>query len=1298
MSETINFLFQSRDKGHFELQVKESWSGRTVRGNFIPPYTTKQLNLLLKKLNTLQNNNTQNLREIGYRLFLSLCGMDVTSPLPLNARPHEAEQSVQALLRGVIQRTLRRRGTVALTFSFGVGCDEFVRYPWELLHNGDLFLLGSGIFTLTRALIDADDVGGCELPVHPPMRVLYIGSSPLDCAPLETEISFEALERGFSPLIASGQVFLDRLEPPTFDQLVRYLSSYGGAGVFDDSDTSIPCYIVHFDGHGAYGRLCPNEECKAVNDAEVRRCTNCGQSLSRVNPQTYLCFCNEEGYNQFIDAQSLRDLFVSSDVRLAVFSACETAMVAAEGPHCQKRPGANPVDASLATALVSAQVPAVVAMPFSLQDDLSPTFMSHFYEALADGRTLEEALARARQAMLPLQQSWFIPVLYRRVTESDVAPVPLLVSREQPEEHDAPLAHLGSFTTFVGRERELRELDALLLAVSANGANARTAQRQRHNPHHIAVTGSAGIGKSALALEVVRRHQDKFPGGVVGVSLEGGKTFHEALIEIIHYLHIPTRLQSTVDSEHRARLVMGTLRSLASRELPCLLLLDAFEEVRDRNELETWLQFICALPAEVTVLVTSQSNPENMLALENAHCRWYEYRVGKMTDADQLQLFMELAQASGLDQRIHLDDPYQQEILREICSLLDGYPLGAELIFGTARTIEGQVYTPEAATRSLEEVRDELRSSPLAGILTVLEVSSRRLSASARLLLAYLSAFKLPFSREQIALLFQDMVAGTTDGIATLASASLEDAAADSPLQMLVRNWRASRDELVQSSFVQFDGRVYTIHPQIRHFAVSQLPGEERRRVHRIVASYYMHLPQPSPEEWFAAFEHLESAGESQDLQNAVSLAVRASWALYGRGYTAELRAMLQRAGVHAVRLHDTTGEGRIQCCMGALMRHLGRYMEAEACLRSSLAFHQQKGEAQDAAWALYELAVLSREEANFAQAEAYLEEAKVNFVQAQDERGSLWLALVRGELQRGYGNYRPALELFEQAVKGLRQLKDQEGYAWALRDLGATKGALGYYTRALTDNEEALRTFDNLNMVGAQAWVLADRGEIYLHQGKLDAAQQQGRESLRLFQAQSMLRGEGWSLRLLGNVARARGDVEHAQLYYNEALRIFASLSDRVDEARVLNALGAVAYTRGEYQEAQSYYEQALTRVQEQNVLLIEAQTLWGLGDIARAWRRFSEAEHYYTRSGQFADRLALPAMQCAVLRRQGLLRQAEGKYQDALRYLVQALVLDQRQEHPVRQELAQCIHTLVREQHLDDEYSQLKSQYALA
>jgi tetratricopeptide (TPR) repeat protein len=1277
------------------LKVKESWSGRVVSGNFVPPYTSKQLNALQKKLTSLDSSDAE-LRENGHRLFLALCG----SETPGTNRREASEQSVQAMLRSVIQRTLRRRGTVALTLNFGPGCDEFVRYPWELLHNGDHFLVVSGIFTLTRALLRPDMPAGCELPVHPPLRVLYIGSSPTDCDTLETEQSFAALERGLATPMENGDVFLDRLEPPTFDELVRYLNSCGGVSMLDDRETTIPCYVIHFDGHGAYGRLCSRNDCNTLNEAHEHTCRICDGPLSRVKAQTYLCFCNEDGGNRFIDTQSLRELFLSSDVRLAVFSACETATVSEEYTPHHRRHAA--VDATLATALVMAQVPAVVAMPFSLQDDLSPTFVYHFYEALADGRTLEEALSRARQALLPThQKSWFIPVLYRHVVEGQESPVPLLAKEDAPQEYDHPLAHLNPSSLYVGREQELQDLNALLAAARGEQFSSGTSHlKLRPGTHHIALTGPPGIGKSALAGEVVRRNQEQFPGGVIGVSLEGSKSFGDALLEMLHALHAPPKTNPVANLSQRERAVVGTLRSRASRELPCLLLLDGFEEVKDRAELETWLHFLCSLPQEVVVLVTSRSNPENMLVLEGVYCRWYEYRVGNMADADLLKLFAELASATGLDQRIHLDDPQQQAVLQEICTLLDGYPLGAQLIFGTAQKIRGRVFTPEAATRSLEEVRDELQRTPLEGILAVLEVAYRRLTPLAQLLLAYLACFKLPFSREQILMLVAPETLSSEESARLLLTfhtheQNAKHQAGEIVPAELAQNWRAARDELVQASFIQFDGRVYTIHPQVRYFALSQLPLEERRRVHRVVAAYYCHLPQPSPEEWFAAFEHFEEAGEPQDLQEAVRVAVQASWALNGRGHVLELLSILRRAGVHVSLLGDKRGEGQVQCCLGGILRQQGHYSEAEACLRSSLEFHKALHDYYDAGRALYELAMLFREEGNFQQAGIYAQEALSLFREVGHATGEARMQLVMGEVRRGCGAYYDALGHFDLALTSFDHLHNKEGCAQALRDRGTVYAALGQYTKALNDCEEALRLFSELGLRTGQAWVLTDESSVYTDQGKLDLAEKLGSEAMAIFREHGIRRGEGWALRAMGDIARERRNAAKARIQYEEAQAIFHELGDRVDSARVLCSLGAIFFDESEYLAAKEMYEQAQAIAHEQGAKQIDGRALRGLGDVARVFHQFAEAERCYQKAATIAIDLDTPAEHCAVLRRQGLLYQAQEKYREALDCWVHVLALDVRLRHPARTDLQEKVSILVAEHHLEELYAEFCRQY---
>ena len=1320
MGETLNLLFRSREDGSYELQVRESWSGRMVSGNFIPPYTAKQLDALQKKLNTLESSSHE-LREIGQRLFLALCGTN-SLEAPGTRRRESSEQSVQAVLRSVIQRTLHRRGTVALTLSFTPECDEFMRYPWELLHNGELSLLASGVFTLTRALYRPDEPAHNELPVHPPFRILYMSASPGGFPVLETERSFEAMARALFDLLEDGRVQLDRLEQVTYDQLVSYLSSYGGASVLDDNETSIPCYAIHFDGHGAYGRLCPDEDCQTLNEPGARRCADCDKLLTRVKPQTYLCFCDEEGNNRYIDTETLRDLFLSSDVRLAVFSACETATFAGEsGSGIQGTQGMQrhkvPVDKTLATALVMAQVPAVVAMPYSLQDDLSPTFMFHFYEALAQGRTLEEALARARQALLPMhQKSWFIPVLYRHRGEGQVGPVALLADQEAPEEHDHPLAHLGgAASSFVGREQELRDLEELLTAAARldEPAGENGHQRLRPGVHHIALTGPAGIGKSALALEAAERNREKFPGGVIGVSLQGGKSFGEALIEIAHFLHISARAVQTANPVARAKQVLNAFQPLADRGFPCLLVLDGFEEVKERAEVSAWHRFLCALPRHVVVLLTSRANPSIAGVLEGVTCRWYEYSVGKMMNADLLKLFKELATVNGLHDRIHLDDLQQQAILQDICTLLDGYPLGAELIFGTAHTIEGKVFTPEAATRSLEEVCAELRETPLAGIWAVLEVAYLRLSPPARLLLSYLSAFKLPFSHEQIVMLVEPKTPAALRATVRLEREHLLDDARTDGQELLrqagtvvpeelAKNWRAARDELVQGSFIQFDGRVYTIHPQVRHFALSYLSEEERSRVHRVMAAYYSSLPQPSPDEWFAAFEHLEGAGgsgEPHDLQTAVHLAMRASWALQGRGRAAELRLMLRRAEGYALQLDDKTGEGQILCCLGAILRQLGQYVESLTCLTRSLTLHREQQERDEAGWALYELAMLMREEGHFQQAGGYAQDAIGLFREVGDSNGEAWMQVTLGEVARGYGRYPQALDYFEQALVNFRNLPvDEEGYAWALRNRGTVYEALGLYSEALNDFEESLRLFNTLGLRFRQAWVRADMSAVYSNQGDYGQAERECSAALTTFHEQDVRRGEAWALRVMGDIARKQKKSAEAISYYEKALTIFSGLGGRNDQARVFISLGAISFDEGEYLEAQEQYKHALTIAQEQGVRPIEGRALRGLGDVSQALRHFSEARHYYEQATTIATDLNTSGERCAVLRRQGTLAHAQEQYHNALNYWMQALALDQRLGHPTRKDLQQRIETLVKEHDLEEVYATLLQEYELS
>ncbi len=123
------------------------------------------------------------------------------------------------------------------------------------------------------------------------------------------------------------------------------------------------------------------------------------------------------------------------------------------------------------------------------------------------------------------------------------------------------------------------------------------------------------------------------------------------------------------------------------------------------------------------------------------------------------------------------------------------------------------------------------------------------MSSPARLLLSYLAAFRFPFSREQIMMLLVPetlvvMKAPQKYGVSSNHGQNQDEVSMVNSEEevilpaVLTENWRAARDELVQTSFMQFDGQIYAIHPQVRYFALSLLPLEERRRVHRLVVRY----------------------------------------------------------------------------------------------------------------------------------------------------------------------------------------------------------------------------------------------------------------------------------------------------------------------------------------------------------------------------------------------------------------------------------------------------------------------------
>lgn len=242
-----------------------------------------------------------------------------------------------------------------------------VSLPWELLYHKET----REHLSLTEAtpLVRYLDVQRpYELPAFlAPLRILVVLSNPKGTTPLDLEKERAAIEKSWATL---DDVEVDIIEQVTRQQLQNALSEK-------------PYHVLHFMGHGSF-------------DEET------GQGT--------LLLEGEHGEPVPMSGHTLgvwlRDM---PSMRLVFLNACETARGAQDA---QQDPFAG-----VATALVMAGVPAVVAMQLTVADWAAISFAEGFYRSLSQNKPVDAAVVEGRKEILAEKEGafdWAIPVLFMR--------------------------------------------------------------------------------------------------------------------------------------------------------------------------------------------------------------------------------------------------------------------------------------------------------------------------------------------------------------------------------------------------------------------------------------------------------------------------------------------------------------------------------------------------------------------------------------------------------------------------------------------------------------------------------------------------------------------------------------------------------------------------------------------------------------------------------------------------------------------------------------------------------------------
>jgi len=239
----------------------------------------------------------------------------------------------------------------------------------------------------------------------------------------------------------------------------------------------------------------------------------------------------------------------------------------------------------------------------------------------------------------------------------------------------------------------------------------------------------------------------------------------------------------------------------------------------------------------------------------------------------------------------------------------------------------------------------------------------------------------------------------------------------------------------------------------------------------------------------------------------------------------------------------DRLAEARVLGTLGQVYERLGRYPESVDHMRQSLAIHREVGQRRRAAMQLGNLGVLFERMGRYREAAEHDDAAAAIFREEGDERFECYVyANVAVRLERE-GRYEEALELLDRVLAVGRRHGVSELEAHALTTLGTVYRGLGRHAEALDQLELALdlgRTIGErgqeaytLNSLGETARLLAEPVTALTHHEAAEAVARQigyRREYARA------LAGQGHAHDALGDGDRARG-------LWREALEIYTDL-----------------------------------------------------------------------------------------------------------------------------------------------------------
>lgn len=722
------------------------------------------------------------------------------------------------------------------------------------------------------------------------------------------------------------------------------------------------------------------------------------------------------------------------------------------------------------------------------------------------------------------------------------SPLTYLTGSGQATQHKLPVPS----TPLIGREQEVATACALL---------------RRPEVRLLTLTGTGGVGKTRLGLQIARELVKDFVDDVYFVSL----------VPISDpELLIPTIAQTLGLSEVGDQSLLERLTAfLQAKRL--LLFLDNFEQViRAAPRLIDLLEKCSSLKILVTSREVLRVRDEQEFLVEPLALPNLSYlpEPEAMSHYAAIALFLQRVRFIMPDFQI---TPANAATIATMCTHLDGLPLALELAAARLKLL-----SPEALMARLEHRFAVLTQGPrdvhrrqqtlrntLQWSYDLLDTGEQRLF---RRLAVFVGGSTLE-AAEAVCVVPGEEVINVFEGVASLLDKSL-----------------------VQQHLPGNGEQRLCMLETIRDYGLEALAASgELELIRQAHANYYLRFSEeiepkmrdPQQAAWLEQLERehdnlraamrwsLEQGEAGQGMEAALRLGIALEWFWTTRGYCNEGRAFLERAlaaseGVGtAVRVRALAASADLALSQDDLDR-------AEALMQEYLTLGKERADTRDTARSRSLLALIAWMKDNRVRARSLMEEALVLWRNLGEKEGiadSLfhlaWQATIQGEYTRALAWCEEGLAIYKERGDEMGIAASYFQMAWILFDSqGESVTARSLLEECLALQRKVGDTFDT----AVALWLL---GRIALHEGDITVIPSLVGKSLKLFREAGNQFGILQSLTVLAKFEASQGGLAAARALYEESLAIARKIGSKLEIAFCLEGMASVLAAQGEPERA---------------------------------------------------------------------------------------------------------------------------------